>query len=257
MQVDTFRINKPTNYELHCTLYSKNNSNLVIFCHGGLGDRFEHGRFPFAAEIFLAEGFDVLLFDFSGFGENNRIPISLSLLQTDLKDVWEWAKSQSYNNIATLGLSLGGLISLLSPLPNRFCAVFWSPAFDLMNSISPLQKILGKIKFAISSKPMKMNHTGAGPKLLFGKKFMDEVLTLNIGKNLREFTLPTLIIQGTKDTTVNPESIKNAFAMMPDDSHHELKLIEGASHDFEGTYLESYITNTLIFLKNHLSDENQ
>jgi len=245
-------IPKPNGYILHASLFHKdNNENLIIICHGGLGDRYEHGRFSYTANQLIEQGYNALLFDFSGFGQNERIPISISLLMSDLQDVWNWAKER-YECLSTIGLSLGGFISLCTPLLNRKCAVFWSPAFDMKNTISPLQKILGKLWFVFTSTPLKMNHTGTGPRLLFGRDFMEEVLNFDIDRYLRNFTIPTLIIQGNKDTDVKLESTISAYEKFPKDGNHFLKIVEGAPHDFEGEHLDQYINHTASFLKEHL-----
>ena len=137
---------------LHAELYSIFEDELdglpplVIMCHGGKGDKWEWGRFPKTAEALNKSHFDVLLFDFSGMGENDREPMLVSNQITDLEDVFQWAKNKGYNKISTIGLSLGGLTSLLANLPDRKSAVFWAPGF-FMKKIIGFKSILSKLIF--------------------------------------------------------------------------------------------------------------
>ncbi|MHA1391702.1 MAG: alpha/beta fold hydrolase [Promethearchaeota archaeon] len=51
---------------------------ILIMCHGFTGDKYEWGRFPKTAKVLNKEGYDALIFDFSGSGENKREPVNLS-----------------------------------------------------------------------------------------------------------------------------------------------------------------------------------
>ena len=75
-----------TGSDLHSILYTSLDNNhekngekppLIILCHGFTGDKYEWGRFPEIAIVCNKEGIDALIFDFSGSGENERIPIRL------------------------------------------------------------------------------------------------------------------------------------------------------------------------------------
>jgi len=85
---------------------------IIIMCHGFLGDKYEWGRFPETAKSLNREGYDALIFDFSGYGENKREPVTLTKLANDLENVFNWVKNQGYSKIAVLGLSFGGLTSI-------------------------------------------------------------------------------------------------------------------------------------------------
>jgi pimeloyl-ACP methyl ester carboxylesterase len=249
---EILKITKPSGYELHAVLYKGGNDNLVIICHGGLGDKFEQGRFPFTARKLAEIGFDTLLFDFSGFGENERIPVQISNMISDLEDVWSWAKQLNYNKMGTLGLSLGGLVSLITPINDRDFAVFWAPGFYLMKSIPLYQKILGRLAPKKSKRTMKMEQSGAGSPLLFGLSFIREILDINVEDYLEKFTTPAIVIQGTADETVKPAYSKKAISLMPQDDKHILKMVEGAPHDFKEKHLNEFINFTSVFLKSIL-----
>jgi len=101
-----------------------NRNPIVILCHGFTGNREEWGRFPAMARTLAEASIDAVTFDFTGSGENARKPVSLARQVDDLVDVFAWAREQGYERIGTLGLSFGGLTSLLAPLPERKVAVF-------------------------------------------------------------------------------------------------------------------------------------
>ena len=108
---------------------------ILIMCHGFTGDKYEWGRFPETAKALNKEGYDVLIFDFSGSGENKREPITLTKQAADLEDVYNWIQNQGYSKKAVLGLSLGGLTTLKASLPGIITYVFWAPPF-LLHSTS-------------------------------------------------------------------------------------------------------------------------
>ena len=101
----------------------------VILCHGLTGDKYEWGRFTKTAKALNEEGFDALIFDFSGSGENERESITLSKQVKDLEDIYTWAKNKGYTRIAVIGLSFGGLTALVAELPGIKTYVFWAPGF--------------------------------------------------------------------------------------------------------------------------------
>jgi len=245
---EQFVITKPSEYELHAELFSGENKNLVIICHGGFGDKFEHGRFPYAAEILNKHGYDALLFDFTGSGDNKRVPFQVSSMVEDLEAVWKWAKKQNYDSIDTIGLSLGGLVSLIAKLPGRNKAVFWAPAFYKDDYLPPFHKLLSKIIPRDSKLTLKLITSGAGPRIHFRISFINELLDLDVEPYLRNFEIPTLIVQGTRDFVVKPKSSKFAFSLMPNDEKHNIKLVKGASHSFKRKKLDEFIKYTLEFL---------
>ncbi len=246
-----FKISKTSGYKLHASWFKGNNGKLIIMCHGGLGDRREGGRFPYTANILMENGFDVLFFDFSGSGENERIPFLISHMITDLETVWKWAIQRNYESISTIGLSLGGLVSICATLPGRKSAVLWAPAFNIDDYVPPFFQLITKIIPKHSKATLKLISSGTGPRIRFTIDFIYELLELDVEKYLRVLNVPILLIQGTRDKVVNPESTKKAFELLPHDDKHVLKMVEGATHNFNGFYLDEFITHTLAFLKDN------
>jgi alpha-beta hydrolase superfamily lysophospholipase len=169
----------------------------------------------------------------------------------DLELVWKWGKKQHYSKLATIGLSLGGLVTLCATLQDRQGAIFWAPGLFPKKLTSPLRRILGKFRFALNPKPIEVDHSGIGPKLLFGNELLDS-FQINTIPILKNFTLPTLILQGTEDRVVQPRITHKAFELMPQDEKHQLKFVEGAPHDFIDAHLEEFIKHSLEFLHHYL-----
>ena len=144
---------------------------LAILCHGFTGDRQEWGRFPEAAAALVRAGIDAVSFDFTGSGENPRKPVALSKQVTDLEDVGAWARTQGYSRIATIGLSFGGLTSLLANLPDRKVAVFWAPALYMHKSLGKRKLLLGKLATAFG-RNLKIGAVSG--HLLINRRFFKE-----------------------------------------------------------------------------------
>jgi pimeloyl-ACP methyl ester carboxylesterase len=167
--------------ELHAlyfisTSISSTKPPLIIICHGFPGDKFEHGRFETVGKAFAEHGFDMVAFDFSGYGENVREPITRAKQLLDVEDVHAWAVAQGYQTFGTIGLSFGGLTMLFTPFPDRKVAVFWAPAFYMHRIFGGARNIfVGLLKFLHIKPPIRLMNAGAGPALLVGYEFADEM----------------------------------------------------------------------------------
>jgi pimeloyl-ACP methyl ester carboxylesterase len=221
-------------------------------CHGGKGDKYEWGRFTKTAEILSSNGYDTLLFDFSGMGKNKREPMSITKQIQNLEDVGDWAIENGYKHLATIGLSLGGLISLLANIDNRSTAIFWAPAFFIKQSIGIWRLLSAKLIFTFRKKPILTESSGNNEPLQFTRKFFEELTSIEIEGKLRNINIPTLIIQGSADKTVDPKYVRKAFEMFPKNKNHILKEIDGAGHDFKELHLDKFINITLNWILHYL-----
>ncbi len=235
---------------LYTTGGSPANTPFVILCHGFTGDMREWDRFPKTAEKLTAEGFDAIIFDFSGSGSNPREPITLSKQVKDLEDVYGWVKQQGYVKISTIGLSFGGLTALVADLPDRVSAVFWAPGFYIENRFNLLIRFLFRIMSVFKKSPVKIKSPGH-EKIWVDYSFVQDLLDTDVDEFLVEFKTPSLIIQGTADTAVKPRHTRMAFQLMPIDEHHQLVEVPGATHVFQDAHLDKFITDTVTWLKKY------
>jgi len=132
---------------------SYENTPVVILAHGFTGDQEEWGRFTKTALEFNKAGFDAVTFDFSGSGKNPREPITLSKQVQDLKDVHIWVKSKGYKKINVLGLSFGGITTLVANLSEIKSTVFWAPAFYLKRAFPKKHVFLMRFLSKLTNKP--------------------------------------------------------------------------------------------------------
>lgn len=219
---------------------------IVLICHGFKGDKYEWDRFPETAIALNKIGFDSLIFDFSGSGENERELITLSKQARDLEDVYDWVINQGYSNIAAIGLSFGGLTLLVANLPEIKTKVFWAPGFYLKKMFpSSMVKNLKK-------KPLRIPSSGEFEPITIDHTFVEDLSNYDSNSYLNSLVIPTIIIQGTGDTTIGLDNTREAFKHLPQDDHHKLVEIDDATHDFKGDHLVKFIELTIDWLKKYL-----
>jgi esterase/lipase len=234
-------------------------SPIVILCHGFPGDRSENNRFLKLSRALNEKSIDAITFDFAGYGENEREPISIYLQIENLEDLVKWVKEKGYNSIGVLGLSIGGLTALLSnPILNNYlerkATVFWAPAFYASRILNKSFRPFIKIIFKNDSRIIKIpDHEWE--KVIIKKQFIEEIYSFNptkIDDYLKSFTNPALILQGTTDPMVRARYTKEAFQNMPQDEHHKIIYIKGAGHNFGGQKLEQFIDNSINWFEKYL-----
>ena len=233
---------------LHSVLYLHGDDSIkesiVIMCHGFTGDKYEWGRFPEMAKRCNQEGYDGLIFDFSGSGENEREPITIAKQFLDLESVYKWVKSEGYNKTAVLGLSLGGLTTLGANLSDVDAYVFWAPVTFLHTTNDQASWFKD-----ISNGPVEIPTSGESGPIVIDMSFVIEFGKFRVKSALKNLNKPTLIVQGTMDESVPHELTRKAFKVIPENKRNELVEIEGAGHDFEGEHLEKFINTTIQWLK--------
>lgn len=229
---------------------SYENTPVVILSHGFTGDQEEWGRFTKSALEFNKAGFDAVTFDFSGSGKNPREPITLSKQVQDLKDVHNWVKSKGYTKINVLGLSFGGITTLVANLPGIKSSVFWAPAFYLKRAFPKRHIFLMRLLSKFTIKPRSMPSKNNEP-ILINFDFMQEAMNLDVNKILANYFTPSIVVQGDQDESMRFEWNKEAFQYMPQDENHKFVKIEGAGHDFQDANLDQFIENSINWLKKY------
>lgn len=222
-------------------------SPILILCHGFTGDKYEEGRFPETAKACNKEGIDALIFDFSGSGENQRVPIRLYNQFEDLESVYKWVQNQGYERIAVLGLSFGGLTALGANMPGIVTYIFWAPFFFLHTTEERTSYFKD-----LDKGPVEVPTSGKGGPVIIELSFMTDFAKFRVRSFLKKLDFPTLIIQGTSDEDVPYEFTRKAFNFLPKDKNNKLVEIQEAPHSFEKKHLKEFIYHTIEWLKNHL-----
>ena len=250
-------IPNPERGDLHGVFYFALEENplnrppILIMCHGFAGDKYEWGRFPETAKALNREGYDVLIFDFSGYGENKREPVTLTKQANDLENVFNWVKNQGYSRVAVLGLSFGGLTSIKAKLPGIKTYVLWAPPLLLHSTSEQVEWFKD-----IDKGPVEISTTGEGDPIIIDMSFPMDIANFRIRPALKKHIAPTLIVQGTADEDVPLELNRKAFTMMPQDDDHKFVEVQGATHDFEEEHLQEFIEETISWLKKYLKEKN-
>ncbi len=243
--------------QLNATLYTANENStskppMVILCHGFTGEQGEWGLFVTTAEALNKAGYDAFTFDFSGSGKNPREEVYLSKQVEDLNQVFNWVRSQGYDEIATVGLSFGGTTSLVAELPERKVAVFWAPGFYYKKALKRSNILKVKLLSIFAPhKELKRRSKDLEP-IIITSRFFNEMFNINSNLYLKALKIPTLIVQGTKDTNVISKNSYEAIRYLPQDADHQLIKIEGATHAFNGAHLDEFINKTIEFLKKYM-----
>ncbi len=222
-------------------------SSILIICHGFTGDKYEHGHFPSLAKACNNEGIDGLIFDFTGSGENERVPVTLFKQIEDVESVYKWVQNQGYKNIAVLGLSFGGLTILGTNLPGIKTYIFWSPVLflhttnDQADWFRDLDKGPVEIPSSIDGKPIIIDMT-----------YMTDFAKFLVKKHLKKFDYPVLIVVGKADETTPCDLTRKAFNFLPNKDENKFVSIENATHEIEEEYLKDFIKHTVDWLKLYL-----
>ena len=238
--------------ELHGVFYftqeedSHEKAPILIMCHGFTGDKSEWGRFPETAKALNREGYDALIFDFSGSGENKRELINLTKQANDLENVYNWVKSKGYTRIAVLGLSFGGLTTIKANLQGLKTEVLWAPPLLLHSTEDQVDWFKD-----IDKGPVEIPSSGDYDPIIIDMSFVMDVANFRIRPALKKHITPTLVVQGTADEQVPFELNKKAFSLMPQDDDHKFIEVQGATHDFEAEHLQIFIKETISWLKKY------
>jgi alpha-beta hydrolase superfamily lysophospholipase len=221
-------------------------SKAVIIVHGFTSNKEgSHGKIPKAAERLTTMGLAVLRFDFSGCGESDPDTITVSKQVDDLKSATAFMRGKGYTEIALVGSSLGGLVSILAYDKDIKTMALWAPVTK------------AKIPSSLQSESARKELEEKGFLIIRNKKgvykvdkeFMSERTTLNRKKILSRIKCPVLIVHGDTDDILPLQDSKEAIQYLPKGSR--LEVIPGANHHFTGK-VDEVINLTVEWMKNNL-----
>jgi len=212
-------------------LFTSKSKSIIIMSHALANDKSERGKLDKVAEKLNQSGYNVLTFDFSGCGESDDDTLTVGKQVDDLKSAINFSKSLGYNKIGLFGHSLGCLVSLKCYTPEISAMVLWSPitnkikyAWDEKLSKEQLQELKDKGYFTRTRKNAVRTTYLIDKQMLIDRENVDQK------ELLRDVNCPTLLIHGTKDTSIPLLDSKKAISLLSENSR--LKIVEGADHDF-------------------------
>ena len=212
---------------------------LSIIQHGYSGSMDEDHIRGFA-DIFLKNGYDVLLMDCTNSFNDADGPLENVTIKThyeDLEDVIEWASRQEWYRepFALTGHSLGGMsvlhyaqnhpekISLLFPAAPVISGMLNFEQFK-KNQPDDYKTLQETGNFAITES-YRGTADGYRPQAYY-----DELFKWTMLEHADKLTMPVLIIVGSEDTSCPPEHQKLLYDALPGEK--EMHIIDGADHGY-------------------------
>jgi len=215
---------------------SQNPQGAVILSHGFMMDRYVRGQFPKMAEALKNNGLASLMFDYTGSGQSDDTAITVTKQTDDLLSAVRFIKTLGYKRVGLLGVSLGGLYSILACTEEISAIVLWAPV--------TAAKVPGKLKepcvlndFQVQGYTLLKNKAGRVFKV--DKQYYHERLSVNQEAVLSRVQCPVLILHGNQDTVVPLSHSEKAIKYLPQGSR--LWIIHEADHSF-ANHLKLIIT---------------
>jgi acylglycerol lipase len=225
----------------------------IVLVHGLA----EHsGRYLSVVDHLSQHGYAVDTFDLRGHGKSNGVPILVNSFDdylTDLDVFLDRVRARLPGKpLFLLGHSMGGAITALFAIchqPQVRGIILSAPSVKISSDVSPiLQKASSALACILPRlKTMKIKHRHIsrdpavveaydGDPLVYRKGILlktgSELVkaTKRIRSRAQEFSLPVLILQGTRDKLADPD-INKWFYETISSSDRTLKLYEGLYHE--------------------------
>lgn len=217
-----------TNINLTRASAKQKSTDIIVLCHGFLAS-FNSPPIDTLYEN-LSLHSQVLACNF--IGEGKEFP-SFSECISDLTDIITYLQHEGFKQISLAGHSLGGAIALYcaAEIPGIHTLVLISMPYDLKS----IRKHYHIPTFKKDDAYKQI--TVQGNVYRIKKEFIEDTYRYSIEKELRKIMIPTLIIQGAKDTHVTMSDAHKAYAkLFSIHTQHrrwkQLKSIQGAGHLF-------------------------
>jgi len=210
------------------TLLRRGASRLVIICHGFAASQ-RAASIVWLAEH-LAGPYDVLTFDWRGYGQSEGLATFGGAEALDLAAVLTAAREWGYQRVVVVAESMGGLITLASlgaggggavdyPLPDAVATVSAPAAYEHTGGLRPhLVRHVAPVSWL---RPV-------APLLGFRLGEVQPPTPLEVVEHIR---LPLLVIHGDRDTTV---PVRNAYLLNERNPAISLRVYPGVDHAIVG-----------------------
>ncbi len=221
----TLLIRTADGVDLAATLFARGQRDILIICHGFASSQRSVG-IVWLAEA-LAGPWDVLTFDWRGYGQSGGLASMGAAEALDLAAVLRYVREQGYLRVGVIGESMGGLITLATlggPFTNEFhhpdsVATLGAPAdYALTGGLRPhLMRHLAPQGWA---RPF-------APLLGFRLGPITPVRPLDVVSRIEQ---PLLLIHGEDDGTV---PVQNAYALKEQAPQARMRIYPGVDHGVE------------------------
>ena len=218
---------------------------LILTSHG-LGTN--HNTGASYAELLTPKGYAVYTWDFRGGTSADRtnrsdgssLDMSVMTEVSDVEAILKAAATWDFvdpDRIFLLGCSQGGLVTAISGVRHEAEVaglILCYPAFGMTR--------LGERYSDDMEDEIDLGN------ITVGKRFFKDLSGYDVRDDIPGFDKPVIIIQGSKDDLVLPETSEEAAKLYPNCEYH---VIEGAEHGFSDDYLVEAAEYALAFLKKH------
>jgi pimeloyl-ACP methyl ester carboxylesterase len=207
--------------QIPAILWGEKTDKLIIAVHGNMSNK-QDDVIAVYAECAVSKGYRVISFDLPNHGErkNEAAPLKVQNAVQDLETVMRYARKLT-ENISLFACSMGAYFSLLAykHIPLRK-AWFLSPLVDM-------ERMIGNMMtwFNVSEERLKAEQEIATP---IGQPLYWDYYCYVKEHPITTWNAPTYILYGTKDDTVEPDTV-DAFAKR---FHADLQLMEQGEHYF-------------------------
>ena len=220
------------NITLDINFTNTKNSPLVIFSHGFKGFK-DWGPFNTVSDIFAHSGLNFLKFNFSHNGVSSENPLefvdleafgnnNFSIELEDLESVIEWSKNNleqkvDLSRIYLMGHSRGGGISILKAASNSNVKklISWASVSDFEKRIENEKVNLWKDRGVVYIFNSRTNQQ-MPLYYQFYEDYISNKSKFSIPKACRKLSIPTLIIHGENDQTVDFTEAEKLYANISD-----------------------------------------
>ena len=139
----------------------------------------------------------------------------------------KFCKNKGYKNISLIGTSTGGLIVMATALkhPELKRLILRAPSSSNNEGVLKMEGKEGLNKWKQQGYIYHLKSNGTKKKISYD--FVEDGQKYSMYEKVKSIKIPTLIIQGTADKSINPESTKKLAKNFP---NAKLELIFGADH---------------------------
>jgi uncharacterized protein len=211
---------------------------IAIFCHGYRSSK-ESNKAKYLSETLTKRGIGLFSFDFSGNGESEGKCEDTTVSQyiDDLKCAVD-LMSKKTKNIAFIGSSLGGLVSLNAASKDK--------RVKTLALISPLSHFRGHLKRYLK----RVIYLEKDNNYKVGFAFYVNAFRYMRFSKYKKINIPTLILHGNEDKTVK---IKDSIKLNSHIKSSKLIIIKGADHWYsKKEHFNKVINKTTEYLVKNL-----
>jgi len=204
--------------------------SLIVLVHGFTGSRDgPGGLFIKLAKELVSEDFTVLRFNFrfttADWSEFHKMTIEGEV--SDLKLIIN-EMSKNYEKIGLVGESLGGAIVILGYDDRIKCLVLWYPAIFRKKTALGKRVLSKESARELEKTGFVKGRKSNGREYKVGKKFVEELKTLEIIPYTKNISCPTFLVHGDSDTVVPFNQSERLLNFLKEPK--KLEKINGAYH---------------------------